>query len=189
MYPTDLLSQDHRVIERVMSCLEAAAQQLQIGKPVRPAYFAEVADFIKGFADGCHHRKEEEHLFPAMEEAGFPRFGGPIGVMLADHDEGRRYTASLRTAAERLAAGDASAVNAVVENALAYVSLLRQHIMKEDNVLFMMAKSALAPETQDALLEAFERVEREDGGHDRWLAVVEKLEREVGRVPAAHTHD
>jgi hemerythrin-like domain-containing protein len=190
MQPTDLLSQDHRVIERVLSSLEAAASRLQAGTPVPPAFFIDAADFIKGFADGCHHRKEEEHLFLAMEEAGFPRFGGPIGVMLAEHDEGRRYTAALRTAAERLAAGDASAASAVVENARGYAALLRQHIMKEDNVLFMMAKRALPPEKQEELLEAFERVEREDGNHDRWLALVDKLEREVGiAAPAqAHTH-
>lgn len=178
MLPTDQLSQDHRVIERVLNALDQAASRLHAGAPVPAAFFKEVADFIKGFADGCHHRKEEEHLFPAMEEAGFPRFGGPIGVMLAEHDEGRRYTAGLRAAAERLAAGDADAVNAVVENARGYAALLRQHIMKEDNVLFMMAKRALSPEKQDELLEAFERVEHEDGGHDRWLAVAAKLEGE-----------
>lgn len=179
MQPTDLLSQDHRIIERVLNSLETAAGRLHAGVAVRPGYFTEVADFIKGFADGCHHRKEEEHLFPAMEEAGFPRFGGPIGVMLADHDDGRRYTAGLRAAAECLAAGDRTAVNDVVENARGYVTLLRQHIMKEDNVLFAMAKRALPPEVQDGLLQAFERVEREDGARDKWLALADRLEREA----------
>ncbi|HWI12904.1 MAG TPA: hemerythrin domain-containing protein, partial [Burkholderiales bacterium] len=147
-----------------------------------PAFFIEAADFIKGFADGCHHRKEEEHLFPAMEEAGFPRFGGPIGVMLGEHDDGRRYTAGLRAAAERLAAGDQAAATEVVENARGYVELLRQHIMKEDNVLFTMAKRALPPEVQDELLQAFERVEREDPTHDKWLALVDKLEKEAAAM-------
>lgn len=188
MYPTDTLMQDHRVIERVLNALEAGAVRVQTGTAVRAGYFIEVADFIKDFADGCHHRKEEDHLFPAMEEAGFPRFGGPIGVMLAEHDEGRRYTAALRTAAERLDAGDRTAAEALVDSARGYVALLRQHIMKEDNVLFTMAKRALAPETQEALLGAFAQVEREEGNHDRWLAVVEKLEREAGIAPAAHAH-
>jgi hemerythrin-like domain-containing protein len=185
MLPTDLLSQDHRVIERVLNALDHAASRLHAGAPVPAAFFAEVAEFIKGFADGCHHRKEEEHLFPAMEEAGFPRFGGPIGVMLAEHDEGRRYTAGLRAAAERLATGEAGAVTAVVENARGYAALLRQHIMKEDNVLFTMAKRALPPEKQDELLAEFERIEREDGSRERWLALAAKLERDAGSLAAA----
>jgi hemerythrin-like domain-containing protein len=179
MLPTDLLSHDHRVIERVLTALETAAGRLREGAAVPPAFFLGVADLIKGFADGCHHRKEEEHLFPAMEEAGFPRSGGPIGVMLAEHDDGRRYTAGLRKAAERLAGGDASAAAAVVENAEAYAGLLRQHILKEDNVLFVMAKRALSPEKLDELTAAFEQVEREEGSHDRWLGEVEKLERQA----------
>lgn len=188
MQPTDLLSQDHRIIESVMNALEAAVRRLQAGAPVRPGFFVEAAEFIKGFADGCHHRKEEDHLFPAMEEAGFPRFGGPIGVMLGEHDEGRQYTGALSGAAERLASGDASAADAVAENALRYIGLLRQHIMKEDNVLFVMAKRTLAPEQQDALLQAFERVEREDGTRERWLALAGKLEREAGTAAAAPAH-
>ena len=179
MEPTKALSQDHRVIERVLNSLEVAARRLQDGTPVRAAYFLEVADFIGGFADGCHHRKEEEHLFPALEEAGFPRHGGPVGVMLAEHEEGRRYTAGLRTAAQRLAAGDSSAAETVVECAQNYIGLLRQHILKEDNVLFMMAQRALSPEKQAQLMEAFEQVEREHGDHAKWTAVVEALEREV----------
>ena len=185
MLPTDLLSQDHRVIERVLNALDQAASRLHAGVPVPAAFFAEVAEFIKGFADGCHHRKEEEHLFPAMEDAGFPRFGGPIGVMLAEHDEGRRYTAGLRAAAERLATGEAGAVAAVVENARGYAALLRQHIMKEDNVLFTMAKRALPPEKQGELLAEFERIEREDGSRERWLALAAKLERDAGNLAAA----
>lgn len=187
MYPTDLLSQDHRIIERVLASLDQAANRLEAGAAVRPSYFTDVADFIKGFADGCHHRKEEEYLFPAMEEAGFPRFGGPIGVMLADHDEGRRYTASLRTAAERLAAGDRTALTDVVENARNYVGLLRQHIMKEDNVLFMMAKRALSPETQDGLLEAFRQIDRDDAKRAQWIALAETLEQEAAASHPAHS--
>lgn len=182
MQPTDLLSQDHRVIERVLNSLDTAAARLHAGAAVRPAYFIEAAEFIKGFADGCHHRKEEEHLFPAMEEAGFPRFGGPIGVMLAEHEDGRRYTAGLRAAAERLAGADKGAVSDVVENARGYVELLRQHIMKEDNVLFTMARRALPPEVQDELLHAFERVDREDATRAKWLALVDKLEKEAAAM-------
>ena len=184
MLPTDTLSQDHRIIERVLDALETAGRRLQAGAPVPPAFFIAATDFIKGFADGCHHRKEEDLLFPAMEQAGFPRFGGPIGVMLAEHDEGRRYTAGLRTAAERLAAGDAKAAPAIIENAQGYVGLLRQHIMKEDRVLFAMASHALPPEQQDELLAEFERIEREDGQRERWLALAAKLEQEAAPLHA-----
>ncbi len=66
------LMQEHRVIERVLDAIELAAGHLQRGQAVRPEFFLEAATFIAGFADGCHHRKEEGVLFGAMIEGGVP---------------------------------------------------------------------------------------------------------------------
>ena len=177
--PTELLSQDHRTIERLLAILEEAARRLQRGERVRAGFFLDAAGFISGFADACHHGKEEGALFPALEAVGFPRSAGPIAVMLHEHDEGRLYTAAMRAAAQKLASGDASAAGAVVENAQGYAGLLRQHIMKEDNVLFQMAQRALDPDTQQKLLQDFERIEHEHAGHESYLAPVDALEREL----------
>jgi hemerythrin-like domain-containing protein len=51
--------QEHRVIERVITSLEQGADRLEQGKAIEPAFFIDAAQFIKGFADGCHHMKEE----------------------------------------------------------------------------------------------------------------------------------
>ncbi len=183
--PTQGLSQDHRIIERMLDNLDAAAARLQSGSPVRAALFLEAADFIRNFADGCHHRKEEEGLFPAMEAAGFPRHGGPVGVMLGEHDEGRRFSAGLRAGAERLAAGDADAARDVIDNARNYTGLMRQHIMKEDNVLFTMAQRVLDPEAQERLSEQFSRIEAETKTREKYLALVDALARELGQTSVA----
>src|SRR5512135_730494 len=99
MQATDILSEEHKVIIRVLTALEKAASRLEAGEAVEPGFFIESADFIKGFADGCHHKKEEGVLFPAMIEAGLPREAGPVAVMLAEHEEGRRLTRGMRQAA------------------------------------------------------------------------------------------
>jgi hemerythrin-like domain-containing protein len=99
MEATQILMDEHRVIERVLGALEAVAARMSSGASVRAEFFLEAADFIAGFADGCHHRKEEGVLFPALEAAGIPRAGGPVGVMLAEHEEARAITRGLRAAA------------------------------------------------------------------------------------------
>ncbi len=159
MEATKILIDEHRVIERVLAVLEKAAGGLESDQGVQAEFFLSAADFIKGFADGCHHRKEEGVLFPAMEAAGIPRQGGPIGVMLAEHEEGRRLTRLMRAAAEKLAAGETAAKTEVVMNARAYTRLLHQHIAKEDQVLFPMADRVIQLSAQDKLAEDFERVE------------------------------
>lgn len=182
MKATDILKQEHRIIERMLTSLEQITDRLEQGGEVKPQFFVAAADFAAEFADGCHHRKEENGLFQAMIERGMPRDAGPIAVMLAEHEQGRVYTQAIRTGAERLRAGEADARLQVILNARGYIALLRQHITKEDTILFRLADQALPAADQERLAEEFERIAREEAGpgsHQKYLAVVEALEKEA----------
>jgi len=165
-----------------LDSLDIGASKLQRNEPVRPGFFLDAADFIKGFADGCHHHKEEGVLFKVMVQNGMPQDSGPIGVMLYEHEQGRAYTRKMREAAQRFQAGDISARQAIVENALGYTALLRQHINKEDNILFPTADGVIPSSQQDQVLEDFEHIEQEDTGagvHEKYLALAKTLEKEI----------
>jgi hemerythrin-like domain-containing protein len=178
MKVTDILRQEHVLIQDVPDSLERGAKKLGDGEKLPAEFFTGAADFIRGFADDAHHRKEEGVLFKALARHGFSEEAGPVAVMLAEHNEARRFTQMLVESAERLQGGDASAREDVIMYALAYVRLLRQHIMKENNILFMMADQVV-PAAEHAQLEAgFERVEREDigpGVHEKYRALARKL--------------
>lgn len=182
MKATEELMTEHTVIERVLNTLENAVSASSMNKAVKPDFFIDAADFIRGFADGCHHRKEENVLFIAMGKNGVPVQGGPIGVMLNEHEQGRVLTRAMRTGAEKWKIGkDAGKVEAL-KAATDYVALLRQHIAKENNVLFPMADRAIPVNDQEQVMEDFERVEHEETGegvHEKYLALAEKLEAEV----------
>ncbi|MGQ9792706.1 MAG: hemerythrin domain-containing protein [Anaerolineae bacterium] len=170
------------MILRVIASLEEGVALLERGEAVRPGFFADAARFIKGFADSCHHKKEEGVLFTAMEAHGMSTQAGPIAVMLAEHEQGRRYTRGLAEAAHRLADGDTTARAEVIHNARGYIELLRQHIFKEDNILFPMADQVIPRTEHDTVLEGFEHVEHEETGpgvHEKYLALAEALEEEI----------
>ena len=186
MKATEVLMQEHRVIEGVLDALQIAAQSVGDGSPVRPAFFIDAADFIRGFADGCHHHKEEGVLFKMMGDNGFPTQDGPVAVMLNEHELGRQYTRAMRAAAEKWAQGDDSARQQAVENALGYVALLRQHILKEDNILFPMADRVIPATEHQVVLSGFEHVEHEETGegiHEKYLALAERLRAEALGLP------
>jgi hemerythrin-like domain-containing protein len=188
MKATQILMNEHRVIERVLNSLDAAVARARQDDTVRPGFFIDAADFIRGFADGCHHRKEEGVLFKTMGANGMPVEGGPIGVMLYEHEQGRAFTRGMRSAAERWQAGDMSAKLETLQNASRYTALLRQHIQKEDAILFPMADRVI-PQAEYAQVEqGFEHVEHEETGegiHEKYLGLAEKLEREIGNQVAS----
>jgi hemerythrin-like domain-containing protein len=189
MLATDELKQEHRVIERMLTVIETAADKQRTGGDLPRDFFPRIVDFVRNFADRCHHGKEEENLFVAMEGHGIPGQDGPIGVMLVEHDRGRAYIREVDLASKLIASGDASAMKTAVRNAVGYSGLLRDHIYKEDNILYQMADQVLTPAEQEALLKKFEEVEMErigPGKHAEYVKLVEDLEREVGvKAPAA----
>ncbi len=159
MHPADVLSHEHRVIVSKLEELEQHLGRVQAGEPLSRAFFDEALDFFRNFADGCHHAKEENLLFPRMKERGVPERGGPIGVMLAEHDQGRAYLRAVRENLDAADTGSSEALRIVTTNAASYVAMLRQHIQKEDNILFRMARMVLQPDDVAELIREFETVE------------------------------
>ncbi len=180
--PTELLKEDHRVIERMLKVLDKAADKLEKGQEIDPSVFDRSLEFIRQFADHVHHGKEEDILFNAIEAAGIPKQGGPVGVMLEEHDEGRKGVQKLSQGLEKYKAGDKSAAPQVVRGARDYAYVLRNHIPKEDDILYPMADEVLSPSVHSQISEQFEAVERERMGDKRsyYLKMVDELEKELG---------
>lgn len=184
MRATQKLMEEHRLIERAIAALEKAALRLEAGDELRPAFFINAALFIRKYADGCHHHKEEDLLFAAMQEAGMPADGGPLGVMLSEHVQGREFTAAMQAAAEAWEKGDQNAKWVVAHNALGYARLLVYHIQREDKILYPMADKAIQGERLDELEAAFDQAGAEEadaGIHEKYIALVEVLEKESVR--------
>lgn len=182
MHSTDVLMGEHRIIEGVLISLESLAMRLNGGEAIPASVFLAAADFIRNFADGHHHQKEEGILFERLVANGMPRDMGPVGVMLAEHEEGRRLTRAMREAAEHLAAGDATAAAQVSANALGYVALLRDHIAKEDGVLFPMSGQIIPAEQHAAVTDAFmQHAASNPGVTETYRGVADELARIAGR--------
>jgi hemerythrin-like domain-containing protein len=139
MVLTQTLRDEHQVILRVLSCFETAIHSVPSPDQSAAATFGPFVEFFRDFADAWHHDKEEGCLFPALERAGLPRDGGPIGCMLEEHDRGRAHVKAIALALEAAGDGDADALSTIMSEGEAYIDLLRAHITKEDHVLFEMA--------------------------------------------------
>jgi hemerythrin-like domain-containing protein len=175
--PTQVLKEEHELILQALDALERKVTSLESGAAPDRAYFDRAVEFLRTFADRCHHGKEEDLLFKKMVNRGFPLHGGPIAVMLSEHETGRAFIRGIAEGAAALGT-DPGAAKRIVENGRGYIGLLRAHINKENNILFPMADNVLTAEDQEHLGKEFERFETEETGagvHEAMLKLLEEL--------------
>lgn len=174
----EILEHEHDVILLVLDAVEREAARIRADGKADPPRVNRMLDFARQFADRCHHAKEERLLFPRLADCGIARDGGPIGVMLAEHERGREFVRAAAEALPAAAGGDATAAGKLAEALSGYVSLLRAHIAKENQVLYVMGRRLL-PESDDRdLVAAFERVEAEEmgaGTHEKYHRLAHEL--------------
>ncbi|MEK7142794.1 MAG: hemerythrin domain-containing protein [Patescibacteria group bacterium] len=170
MTPTEQLRNEHQAVLLALDILEKICQKLEAGEKLAPKHQEEILEFIKIFIDKCHHGKEEGLLFPAMEKVGIPKEQGPIGMMIKEHDMGREF---VRGMSENI-----SNPEKFIGNARGYIELLRQHIEKENNILYEMADMHISQTKNNELLKEFNKLELErigPGKHEEFHQMLEKL--------------
>jgi len=153
---SEILSEEHKNILKVVEALNKETEKLKLEEEINKAFFAEVIEFIKNYADKFHHAKEEEILFKefnkACEEGRL--HCNPIEQMMHEHEIGRKFVKEM---IEGLEKEDKSKLK---NGANGYTNLLKEHIFKEDNILYPMANEALNKQEED-MLKKFWQVEKE----------------------------
>lgn len=161
--PTETLEKEHRVIARVVSLTPVLAERIELGQTVGADILRGIAEFMRIFADKCHHGKEEDWLFRILAAKGVPVRGCPIGALTAEHGAGRAFVQGLAEATDALEENEASAREALVKNLRGIAHLYPNHIWKEDYLLFPMTHKVLEPEELQALSREFEKVDNSIG--------------------------
>ncbi|MCU0373205.1 MAG: hemerythrin domain-containing protein [Ignavibacteria bacterium] len=169
------LVNEHNAILQVLNILETVCAKITSEGTYDKNDLEDILEFLKIFADKCHHGKEEGLLFPALEETGMKKEFGPIAVMLSEHVMGRGFIKQMDEALNSNPLNTAGFADAS-EN---YIHLLRAHIQKENQILFPMGDRRLPESKQDELLKEFEKFENDvigNGKHEEFHAMINKLQ-------------
>jgi hemerythrin-like domain-containing protein len=161
--PTQMLEDEHLVIAKVVGAVPILADRLEAGLELEVELLQEVVEFMRTFADRCHHGKEEELLFPLLAKKGVPMQGCPVGALTGEHARGRVLVTELSDAAEAYSKGDPVAKEAVVKSLRGITALYPNHIWKEDYLLFPLTNKVLSPKEQEYLYQEFGQVEERVG--------------------------
>jgi|SRR3989344_516384 len=148
-----ILSREHENILKVIDALELEIEQLK-NKDIDTIFFKKVIDFIRNYVDKFHHAKEEDILFKEFNKCAEEGciHCNPVEQMLFEHDEGRKSVKMMELGM------DEREKNKLIEGARNYIQLIREHIYKEDNILYPMADEALSEDVQKTMLEKFNKI-------------------------------
>lgn len=171
MKPTEVLKEEHHGVKLSLRALGKLCKKMTAEGPDETLAaehdLARLIEFFRVFVDKCHHAKEEEILFPALIEAGLPKEGGPVQVMLHEHELGRKMVSSMELALKNCREDKQKGLPALTEAAESYIQLLTDHIDKEDNILYPFADAKIPEAIQADMVAAFENIETERIGQGR----------------------
>lgn len=181
--PTDILRAEHDAIEHLLQAMDGMAAVLESGGEVPRRDVESALGVIAGFADKCHHAKEEKVLFPVLRRAA-PAEGERIARALeGDHAAARKLTATMRAQAAAGESGRANERTELARQARTYAKLLRAHIALESKDLFELVEK-LPPQTRHHLAEEFDRIEAQETGE----GAHERFERDIHLLHARDGH-
>lgn len=171
---TKNLEDDHVHILRLLDVMEYMVEH----KVSDIAHIETIVEIIRNFADGLHHAKEENLFFPFLATKGFSAQQGPVAVMLHEHVLGRNFVKGISAGIELFQKGDLTVLVDIHENMKGYSELLRNHIGKENNILFKMADNVLSAEDHQRLLFRFDEAEKEhtsSSGSKEYILMINEL--------------
>ena len=182
----DYLQEEHRALERLLHALCTAAEYLSRGKTVDMDLFCRGIDLLQNYAEDTHQKYEEEVLFPLLESEGVSRHGGPIEVLLAEHQQARKYMEEIMRDLDRIRNGEEDAKDELIVAIKSYSLLLKAHIGKEDMVILPLARHAFDEKITFELKQIGDearKVKVEKGALESFLQIVTQMEKNLDLHP------
>ena len=179
MLPIGPLMIEHRLIERMIKVMNSHVGQIEKQGKADLLFIDTAVDFIRTYADRCHHGKEEDILFRDLKTKNIAEEHSRVmEELLEEHRKGRRVTGRLVEAKDRYVQGNQEALGEILECLKTLVDFYPKHIEKEDRHFFLPIMSYFSKEEKDAMLkEGYEFDQRLI--HERYQNIVAQYEKVV----------
>ena len=152
--PIGPLMIEHRLIERVIALMKEAISREEDNKQADPDLIQWFTQFIRNYADQCHHGKEEDILFRELKKKDISKEHQKIlSELVQEHKWGRETTAKLVDANTRYTKGDEEALPEIAHCIRLLIDFYPKHIEKEDKHFFLPVMKYFSEQEKEAMLK------------------------------------
>ncbi|MFP4169715.1 MAG: hemerythrin domain-containing protein [Methanomassiliicoccales archaeon] len=175
MLPIGPLMMEHRRIERMVSLLHDELDAINRGRDPDLDFLEDSIDFMRSYADRCHHGKEEGILFKELKHKNLPEDLRKImDDLVHDHEMARENVNALERAGREYDRGRGP-LEKVTDRLEFLVHLYPRHIGTEDKQFFIPCMDHFTEGEQQKMLERFFEFDR-DLIHQRYETIVGSYE-------------
>jgi len=176
MMPIGPLMIEHRLIERMIRLLDAHGKRICAGSPPDLSFLSDAVDFIRTYADRCHHGKEEDILFRDLgRKALVPADAAAMSGLTKDHVWARDRVKELVDAAATWRSGATDAAGRIGKALEELASFYPEHIRREDREFFPISMKYFSGDEQKRMLAEMAEFDQKLI-HEHYRAVVSRFE-------------
>ncbi len=175
MMPIGPLMIEHRLIERMLRVMDRKLREMETSREVDARFVDTAVDFLRTYADRCHHGKEEDILFRELAKKPLtPALKRTMDELVAEHVYARKTVGAMLAAKERYVHGEHDALSEVMIQLRELIAFYPVHIAKEDKHFFIPCMDVFSKEEQEAMLQEGYEFDRKLI-HEKYRKVVEQL--------------
>lgn len=158
---TEHLRNEHRQAMRLLAAFRRYLQELRASDVKDSREPSGLLDFLAESLFQKHEEKEEGVLLPELAREGLSWSDGALARIRQDHRQGRYLFRALRQAMRQQEEWSADDRAHFLSVASTWVDFTREHMQREEQIIFPYLDSRISDETDRELLRQFEVIDRE----------------------------
>lgn len=154
MLPIGPLMIEHRLIESMITVMKEQITRFERKREINSEFIETAVDFIRTYADRCHHGKEEDILFRELSKKKLTDEHKRImEELVEEHRWGRRTVGELVDPEEKYVRGRKEQLSTILDRMKALVEFYPQHIEKEDRHFFIPCMEYFSEQEKNSMLK------------------------------------
>lgn len=159
--PVGLLMKEHRLIEKTIDVWKKELENIAASGKTNVCLLELAIDFMKTYADRCHHGKEEDILFRELKKKNLSsQLKKILAELIREHKIARETVKSLIEAKSKYSCGEKGSLDEIASSIKFIIEVYPSHIEKEDKHFFLPCMEYFDGREQEKMLEEFAQFDR-----------------------------
>jgi len=160
MTPTENLINEHKKINELLDIMSKIALKIKSKDVFYPNDVEEVVKYLINIIENSHHGKEDDVFYPELISSGIPKETAPLSIINYEHLISVNYLKDISSCVVNCKIGNDFSGELLADSLTNYVIAIKNHIQREEEIVFPIANEVFSIEKQNDILQRFEIIEQ-----------------------------